>query len=143
MVTHDIEPDDIETLSQILEDEKRSHRRKRFLCFAMFVFSFICLVLALVLVAIRLVTVATAPAGAGALGMQFAMLQVLVPLAAVALSFFGAWWGVQNCLNSIERTLCAARNRRPQLFAVFFKEIQCAGKDKQRAWLEIIKSAVM
>jgi hypothetical protein len=138
-----IDTEDIETLAQILEREHASHSRRCTVCFAMFVLAFVSLVVALALVGVRLAIVVSAPVGAEALGLQFGLFQVLVPLAAVALSFFGAWWAAQNCLNSIERTLCAARNRRLKLFETFLGQMQCAGREKQRAWLEIIKSAVM
>lgn len=139
-----IESDDIETLAEILEREHHSHSRRRTVCFAMFVLVFSALVLALALVGVQMaLNVIKSPVGLQAQGLQFGMLQVLAPLAAVALSFFGAWWAAQNCLNSIERTLCAARKQRLKLFQTFLGQIQCAGKEKQRAWLEIIKSAVM
>jgi hypothetical protein len=143
MIKGEIDHGDIETLAQILEHEKRSHTHKRSLCFAMFMACFVCLVAALAMIAVRLAMLTLAPDGAMELSSQLLLLQFLAPLAAVALSFFGAWWAVQNCLNSIERTLFAARNQRPHLFAKFLEQIQCADKEKRRAWLEIIKSAVM
>ncbi len=138
-----IDDDDIQTLAEILEHEQAMHRRKCSICFAMFLFAFCSLVVALVLVAIQLATAMSAPAGLESLGGGFALFQVLAPLAAVALSFFGAWWAAQNCLHAIERTLCAARNQRFKLFHTFLGQIKCADKEKQRAWLEIVKSAVM
>ncbi|MGD2132332.1 MAG: hypothetical protein PVI23_06025 [Maricaulaceae bacterium] len=143
MIEGGIESDDIETLAEILEREHKAHRRKCSVCFAMFLLAFSSLVVALVLVGVRLAIVISSPVGAEALGLQFALFQVLAPLTAVALSFFGAWWAAQNCLNSMERALCAARNKRQRLFETFLGQIQCAGKEKQRAWLEIVKSAVM
>jgi hypothetical protein len=142
MISGAIEADDLETLTEILELEKNSYRQKRSLCFAMFMLAFACLAIALTLVVVRLASVASEPVGLAELGGQAMLLPVLAPLAAVSLSFFGMWWAVQNCLNTIERSLCAARNRRAQLFGVFVKEIQCANKEKQRAWLEIIKAVV-
>jgi hypothetical protein len=143
MIVSGIDAEDLDTLAQILEREHVSHRRKCGVCFAMFLLAFSALVVALVLVGVRLAIAVSSPLGSEALGLQFALFQVLAPLAAVALTFFGAWWAAQNCLNSIERTLCAARNQRLKLFETFLNQIQCAGKEKQRAWLEIIKSAVM
>jgi hypothetical protein len=143
MIKGGIEADDIETLAQILEHEKKSHSHKRSLCFFMFIISLASLVIALIVIAVRLAVMSFASDGAIEISSQFLMLQFLAPLAAVALSFFGAWWAVQNCLNSIERTLFAARNQRLHLFTRFLEQIQCADKEKRRAWLEILKSAVM
>jgi hypothetical protein len=143
MISGGFENDDIETLAEILERELQSHSRKCGIFFAMFVLAFVSLVVALALVGVRLAEVVGSPAGSAVIGQQFILIQVVAPLAAVALSFFGGWWGAQNCLHSIERTLCAARNRRFKLFETFLGEIQCSGKHKHRAWLEIVKSAVM
>jgi len=143
MVSGGIDKDDIETLAQILEHEKRGHKRKRSLCFAMFLLSFGCLVLALAFLGLRAASMLIGDGGGDVLSAQIWMLQILAPLAAVAVSFFSAWWAVQNCLNSIERTLFAARANRPHLFAKFLDQIQCADREKRRAWLEIVKSAVM
>jgi hypothetical protein len=142
MIVDGIDADDIETMAEILERELIAHRRKCHFCLALFGIGFVTLVVALVLVAVRLAVVAGSPLGAQGLGGQLALVQVVSPIAAMALGAFGAWWGAQNCLNTIERTLYAARNKRVKLFQTFLKEIQCAGKEKQRAWLEIIKSVI-
>lgn len=135
--------EDIETLAEILERERRSHCRKCNIFLGMFVIAFVSLVVALALVGVNLAGVIGSPGGARLLGEQFPVFQVVAPLAAVALSFFGGWWATQNCIHSIERTLFAARNRRIKLFETFLGQIQCSGREKQRAWLEILKSAVM
>jgi hypothetical protein len=143
MIAGGIDNDDIETLAEILVRERISYSRRCGLFLTMFVLAFCSLVVALALVGARLAAVVGSPVGAQALGFQFGLVQVIVPLAAVALSFFGGWWAAQNCLHSIDRTLCAARNQRLRLFETFLSQIQCSGKEKQRAWLEIIKAAVM
>lgn len=143
MIVSGIENEDIETLAEILERERMSHRRKCSIFLAMFMLAFGALVVALALVGVRLAAVVSSQVGAQVVGQQFAMIQVIAPLAAVALSFFGGWWAAQNCVHSIERTLCAARNRRIKLFETFLGQMQCSGREKQRAWLEILKSAVM
>jgi hypothetical protein len=135
--------EDIDTLAEILERERKSHCRKCSIFLVMFVIAFVSLVVALALVGVNLAGVIGSPGGARAMADQFPVFQVVAPLTAVALSFFGGWWATQNCIHSIERTLFAARNRRMKLFETFLGQIQCSGKDKQRAWLEILKAAVM
>lgn len=143
MIVSGIDSEDIATLAEILERERESHRRKCSIFLGMFALAFVSLVVALALVGLRLAEVVSSPIGMTVLGDQFQMLSVVAPLAAVALSFFGGWWAAQNCVHSIERTLCAARNQRFKLFETFLGQMQCSGKEKHRAWLEILKSAVM
>jgi len=142
MIAAGIEDDDIETLSEILESEKILHKRKCMMCLVMFGLAFVALLGALVVLGVQLAKVMGA-GGAGNLDEQFAWFQVLAPLAGAAMLFFSSWWAAQNCLNAIERTLCAARNRRMKLFQTFLGQIKCADKDKQQAWLEIVKGVVM
>jgi hypothetical protein len=140
--TPEYEEDDIVALSQILESEIKSHATKGSLCFAMFAVSFAALVLGLVLGGARVVSLVMAQSGGADIGEEVWLLQLLIPLATVAVSFFGAWWGVQNCVNSIERTLFAARARRHKLFATFVQQIQCADQKKKKLWVELVKGVI-
>jgi len=142
MITTGIEQEDIQTLAEILESERKLHRRKCMLCLVMFGMSFFALVIALVVLGVQLAKVLGTDGAAG-LDAQFAWFQVLAPLAGAAMLFFSSWWAAQNCLNAIERTLCAARNQRMKLFETFLGQIKCADKEKQKAWLEIVKGVVM
>lgn len=142
MIATGIEHDDIQTLAEILENEKILHKRKCLMCLVMFGLAFVALVVALVVLGVQLAKIM----GSGAaddLDGQFAWFQVLAPLAGAAMLFFSSWWAAQNCLNAIERTLCAARNQRMKLFQTFLGQIKCADKEKQQAWLEIVKGVVM
>jgi hypothetical protein len=130
----------VEQLAQLLEMEKAGHRTKRSWCLAMFTISFVCLMLALVAVGISVVKLLDNPNMVP--GWQLTMLQVLAPLAAVAVSLFSTWWAVQNCLHSIDRALFAARNASPELFAALLNQVQCADGKKKKLWLEVIKSVV-
>ncbi len=143
--TAGIDHDDLDVLALILERELAVHRAKCRLCLIMFAIAFAALALALALIGVRLAGDLLDSGGADVADIagQMVLVQALAALSAVALSFFGAWWTAQNCLNSIERTLFAARHRRMKLFQSFMGQIQCAGKQKQRAWLELVKSAVM
>jgi hypothetical protein len=142
MIATGIEQEDIKTLSEILESEKKLHQRKCMMCLIMFAVAFVALVIALVVLGVQLALIMNA-SGVGEISGQFAWFQVLAPLAGAAMLFFSSWWAAQNCLNAIERTLCAARNQRMKLFETFLGQIKCADKDKQAAWLEIVKGVVM
>ena len=142
MIATGIDQEEIQTLSEILEVEKKLHRRKCFMCLVMFAIAFIALLIALVVLLIQVLDIMGSNA-VGNLDGQFAWFQVLAPLAGAAMLFFSSWWAAQNCLNAIERTLCAARNQRLKLFETFLGQIKCADKGKQQAWLEIVKGVVM
>jgi hypothetical protein len=130
--------EDIKALAEILEAEHKHHCQKRSICFWLFIFWFVLLVVALGIAAyLVLGPVATSPTS-GAL----AWLQALAALSAAVVSFFSMWWTVQSCINSIERTLFAARAGRTQLFAGLLEQVQCADREKRRLWLELIKAAV-
>jgi len=138
----DYEDEDLVTLTHILESEIQSHQRKRAVCFAMFCVSLVSLTLALVLGGVQLV-VELFPSQSS-LDLErvsggISVLQLLTPLAAFAMTFFGAWWSCQNCVNSIERTLFAARARRHKLFKTFVEQISCADQKKKRVWLDLVK----
>jgi ABC-type nickel/cobalt efflux system permease component RcnA len=134
-----IDPEDIEALAAILENEKQSHCRKRGLCFGLFVASFAVLIMAIVVLTFLLMT---GRLGDVITGNSLGFLQVLAPLSALVVGFFGMWWAVQNCINSIERTLYAARAGRHRLFASFLEQLQCADKGKRRMLLDIVGSVV-
>jgi hypothetical protein len=132
-----IERGDIEALAQILETEKQAHRRTRALCFALFVFCFAVLTVAICVLAFLLVT-----ARAGIAGDSLTFLQVLTPLGAMVVGFFSFWWTAQNCINSIDRTLFAARSGRHRLFVSFLGQLQCADKKRKRLMLEVVGALV-
>jgi LPS O-antigen subunit length determinant protein (WzzB/FepE family) len=133
--------DDIEALAQILEIEKRSHARKRLICLVMFLVSLACLVVVLVVGAVLAVGLMAQHASGVELAKQAWVVQVLAALGTATVSFFTTWWGVQNCLNAIDRTLFAARAKRHHLFEKFLEQIQCAEK-KKRVWLELAQNFV-
>lgn len=141
MIEGQIEPEDLETLEAILERELRHHRNKCRLWLALFAVAFVSLVLALICVFIQL-AFDISGSGFTTFGGQFQLFQVLAPLAGATLLCYGAWGGAQNCLSGIERSLFAARNGRLNLFRGFLGQIQCAGKHKTKAWLEIVKGVV-
>ncbi len=130
--------DDVQTLAAILENERRSHCQKRAVCFGMFVFSLVSLVLALGIVVLYL----TQSDGSVGIGQVPMYAQLLTALSAAVVGFFSAWWSTQNCINSIERTLYAARAGRHRLFVSFVEQLQCTDKKKRRVWLDIVTAAV-
>jgi hypothetical protein len=75
-------------------------------------------------------------------GLRIEFVQALGVLAALVVALFSMWWTVQNCINSIERTLFAARARRHQLFASFLGQLQCADKSKRQLWLDVVSAAM-
>lgn len=131
--------DDVETLAAILENERRSHCHKRSICLGMFAFSLACLIAGLGIVVLFLVQ----RDGASGVGQVPVYAQLLTALSAAVVGFFSMWWSAQNCINSIERTLYAARAGRHRLFVSFIEQLQCTDKKKRRVWLEIVSSAVM
>ena len=137
-----IDPEDIETLAGILEMERKGHVQKRSLCFWMFIVAFASLVLALILAGVHIAMMFTTQTSGVEIGDEMWMLQGLAPLAAASVSFFSMWWGVHNCVSSIDRTLYAARAKRHNLFAKFIDQIECADKKKKRKWLELVSAFV-
>lgn len=131
--------DDVEALAAILENERRSHCQKRAVCLGMFVFSLVCLIAGLGIVMLFL----THADGLDGFGQVPIYSQLLTALSAAVVGFFSMWWSAQNCINSIERTLYAARAGRHRLFVSFIEQLQCTDKKKRRVWLEIVSSAVM
>ena len=129
--------DDIKALAEILELEHKHHCNKRSICFWLFVFWFVMLVAAIGVAAYIVLR-----PNSGPMDGTLAWVQALTALSAAVVSFFSMWWTVQNCINSIERTLFAARAGRTQLFASLLEQVQCADKEKRRVWLEVIKAAV-
>jgi hypothetical protein len=134
-----IESADIEALASILENEKQSHCRTRSLCFALFVFCFLVLVVAICTLTFLLVT---ARLGGDLAGNSLTFLQLLTPLSAAVIGFFTSWWTAQNCINSIDRTLFAARSGRQRLFVSFLEQLQCADKKKRRAMLDVVGALI-
>lgn len=138
----EFEDDDVAALTAILEGEMRSHRRKRTVCFVMFCISLVSLIVGLVLGSWQIATDLLPNQGGLQLDDGLQALQLLAPLAAFAMWFFTAWWACENCINSIERTLFAARTRRSKLFRQFVEQISCAKEKKKRVWLEIVGAFV-
>ncbi len=134
-----IESADIEALASILENEKRGHARTRSLCFALFVFCFMVLVVAICTLTFLLVT---ARLEGDLTQNSLTFLQMLTPLSAAVIGFFTSWWTAQNCINSIDRTLFAARSGRQRLFVSFLEQLQCADKKKRRAMLDVVGALV-
>jgi len=135
MASYQLEAGDIETLAQLLEQEKLGHRKRLTWCFWLFCISVVCLVLALGVVLYLVYVAITTDASLRIIG----LLPILVSLACIVVTLFGTWSGVQDCLNAIERTLFAARKNRHQLFAHMLDRIQCVDK-KDRLWLEVVQS---
>jgi len=135
-----IDPEDILTLAEILEKERRSHAQKRALCLGLFLFSLLALLIALGIVVHFLVGIGFSEGGfdqAPVLG------QLLTGLSAAVVGFFSMWWSAQNCINSIERTLYAARAGRSKLFFSFLQQLQCTDKKKRQVLLEMVSAAVI
>ncbi len=142
MIKDEIEPGDMDALAAILEAEKKSHCRVRGLCFGLFVFCFAILVAAIAVAAAYITGFVFDRPDNDDVGRTLGMLQLLMPLSAAVVAFFSMWWTAQNCINSIERTLFAARAGRARLFASFLREIQCANKKTKKIWLELAASAI-
>lgn len=134
-----IDPEDMLTLAAILEKERRSHAQKRALCLGLFLFSLFALLVALGIVVHFLVNL-----GADGEFDQAPVLgQLLTGLSAAVVGFFSMWWSAQNCINSIERTLYAAKAGRPKLFFSFLEQLQCTDKKKRAVLLEMVSAAVV
>jgi hypothetical protein len=139
MSEHHFEQGDIEALADILESERLTHCRTRGYCFGLFLFSFILLILATVTIAFLFIS---GRVSAGPAAEWLGALQLLVPLSAAVIGFFGIWWAAQNCIHSIERAIFAARRGRVKLFVGFLENLQCADKRKRRLWVEMVTSLV-
>lgn len=136
MSSHGFAPEDIEALAEILENECKSHRKRRLFCLSLFVFSLVLLIAGMVGVAWL-----TIVDHRDALELRWA--NSLTALGAITMGAFGAWYASQNCIHSIERTLYAARAGREKLFVTFLQQVQCAGKEKRRVWLDLAKDIVI
>jgi ABC-type nickel/cobalt efflux system permease component RcnA len=139
MSDHNIEHGDVEALAAILESERVAHCRKRGLCFGLFLFSLVMLVFAVVIFGVVFVI---ATNNNVSMDQWLPTLQLLPPLSAAVVGFFGSWWASQNCINSIERTLFAARAGRVKLFASFLQNLQCTDKKKRQVWMDMAASLV-
>lgn len=135
MTTTHIEQADIDALAAILEAEKLHHCRARGLCFGLFIFSLVMLVIGIATISVLFVS--------GRISQEWlSAIQLLTPMSAAVIGFFGSWWACQNCINSIERTLFAARAGRLKLFTSFLGNLQCADKKKRRLWMEMATSLI-
>lgn len=141
MSVQHIEHGDIEALAAILADERRDRSRMRGICFGLFLFFLVMLVVASAVFAWMFVSNASAP-GDASLDSWLPTLQFLPAMSAAVIGFFGMWWAAQNCINSIDRTLFAARAGRLKLCASFLGNMQCADKKKRRMWMDVAASLV-
>ena len=131
--------DDIEVLTFMLENEKRSHCRTRSICFILFLTSFLLQITALGLIIFLFLSDTLKFSDEAWLP----ILQILAPLSAAVIGFFASWCAVQNCINSIERSLYAAHAGRHSLFAGFLNELQCTSKKKRRVWMDMFTSMIV
>lgn len=134
MEKQEIPPEECELLAQILEKEKRGHSGIRTMCLFLFVFSFILLLALLGFVVYQFTSGPSGDFGA------MDVLQVLAPIAALMIGFFTSWWAANNCVNSIERSLFAARHRKWKLFLGFVEQLQCASKKKRSMLMDVVGS---
>lgn len=135
MSTAQIDQADIDALAAILESEKLHHCRARGLCFGLFLFSLVMLVIGIVTISVLFLS--------GRINQEWlSAIQLLTPMSAAVIGFFGSWWACQNCINSIERTLFAARAGRLKLFTSFLGNLQCADKKKRQLWMEMATSLI-
>lgn len=132
----DPDPDDYEILAEILEREKRGHRTIRAACLILFLFSFVLLLWLLAFVVYQFTNDIRGQHSA------IDILQILAPIAALMIGFFASWWAAHNCINSIERSLFAARHKKWKLFLGFVNELQCANKKKRSMLLDVVGSLV-
>lgn len=134
--TYDTE--DMDFIADLLEAEKKNHCRTRSLCLGLFLLSMTILLCAFGLIGYTFATGADSTQGLGTIG----KLQFLAPLCAMMIGFFASWCACQNCINSIDRSIYAARAQRYRLFAGFVKELQCTSKKKRSMLIEIVGSVI-
>lgn len=134
----DVANGDVEVLAAILERERRSHCTIRSICFGMFVFSFILLLCAMGMIGFLFVR----SVNGGGEGASPMILQVLAPLSAAMVGFFASWCAAHGCINSIDRSLYAAKAQKYQLFAGFVGELQCTSKKKRSMLMDIVGSVI-
>ncbi len=134
-----IDSSDVEALAEILTAEMHKHARTRGLCFGLFLFTLVLLILAVVVFGLVFIN---RRSNGLQMDQWLPTLQLLPPLSAAVIGFFGSWWATQNCINSIERTLFAARASRTKLFAAFLGNLQCVNKKKRLVWMEMAASLI-
>lgn len=127
-----VDADDIAVLSQILEGERKSAASKRAVCFAISTLMFLFLLGTFAVIAYQLLQTNDRTLIENLLPVA----GMLAPLFAAVLTFFHLGCGAQNCINSIERSLVAARHGRHKLFVTFVQQVQCADKDKRKVIME-------
>lgn len=126
--------DECAVLAELLEKEKRGHRGIRTICLLLFVFSFVLLLSLLAFVVFQFTQ------GGRNQYTTIDFLQILAPIAALMIGFFSSWWAANNCVNSIERSLFAARHRKWKLFLGFVEQLQCASKKKRSMLMDVAGS---
>ena len=131
--------EDLDFIAGLLEAEKKSHCRTRVFCLSLFLLSMAILLSAIGLIGYTFATEADGPEG---FGQHITKLQFLAPLCAMMIGFFASWCACQNCINSIERSLYAARAQRYRLFAGFVRELQCTSKKKRSLLIDVVGSMV-
>lgn len=139
---NEIDADEFDTLAKILEGEQASHRRRRSLCMGLFVTFFVVFLLALLLLGLHMAGIVASNEQQDGVLSQLSFVSTMGTLGTAVFSAFGVWWASENCLNSIERTLLAARARKQRLFITLFSQIQCADEKKRRILLDMIKGSL-
>ncbi len=134
---YDVE--DFKLLSSLLEKEKVVHSRRVTLCFVLLIFSVILFLLSLLLLAKLVFDFVTADVGKAT---EIISVLGIVPVAGVMFLAYSSWCAALNCVNTIERSLLAARAGRWRLFNGFVREMKCTD-DKKRNWLLEIAGALM
>lgn len=129
---------DLDFIAELLEAEKKKHCRTRVLCLSMFLMSMIVLLSVIALIGYTFSTDTNNLSGLGLV----TELQFLAPICAMMIGFFASWCACQNCINSIDRSLYAARAQRYRLFAGFVKELQCTSKKKRNILVDVVGSLV-
>lgn len=136
---HTIEPEDIEAVSAMLENEKQSHCRRRGLCFGLFVASSVVWILTIAVLVVALAVLLMNGRLDDVLDPKsLVFVQVLAVLSTAVMGSFTLWWAAQKCINSIERTLHFARQGRHRLFASFVNQLECTDKNKRALLLDIV-----
>lgn len=133
-----LDPAKVRILAEMLEIERRGHCHRRTLCVGMFALFFLSLIVS-VGIAVFVIMDSAGEVGDKALP----LFSLLGALSAAVMSLFGILFTVQNCINSIERTLFAARVGDLQLFQAFLDNLECASKGKRGQMLALAKTVLL
>lgn len=127
-----IDQTDILLLTQLLEEEKKGHAFKLFLC----IFGFVIFMVLVMATGAALASSLFDPGFFQKIGIaagredEFAtwaigVLSVVFPLAGTCLI---AWMGVHDCLNSMNTVIKIGRANNEKLFAIVVQRVQCTSK---------------